>query len=84
MVKWCIVRYLNPPNHHSARIAKADKDFSKRLDFKDIKFPVKTRDIHKIEKRIPLALVFLVMKIHENIQSMNQNNAVKTTMLIYY
>ena len=30
-------------------IAKPDKDFAKILDFKDIKFPVKIRDIHKIE-----------------------------------
>ena len=44
--KWCLVRYLNP-----ARITKADKDFAKRLDFKNIKFPVKTRDIRKIEKK---------------------------------
>ena len=35
----------------SARITKADKDFSKSLDFKDIKFPVKVRDINKIEKK---------------------------------
>ena len=48
--KWCLVRYLNPADHHLARITKADKDFAKRLDFKDIKFPVKIRDIHKIEK----------------------------------
>ena len=44
--KWCLVRYLNP-----RRITKADKDFTKRLDFEDIKFPLKTRDIHKIEKK---------------------------------
>ena len=49
--KWCLVRYLNPADHHPARITKADKDFVKRFDFKDIKFPVKTRDIHKIEER---------------------------------
>ena len=61
--KWCLVRYLNPADHNPTRITKSDKDFAKRLDFKDIKFPVKMRDIHKIEKkRIPLALVFLVMK----------------------
>ena len=30
---------------------KVDKDFANKLDFKDIKFPVKIRDIHKIEKR---------------------------------
>ena len=27
------------------------KNLSKRLDFKDIKLPVKTKDIHKIEKK---------------------------------
>ena len=48
--KWSIVRYLNPGNHHPARITKADKDFAKKLDFKDIKSPVKIRDIYKMEK----------------------------------
>ena len=28
-----------------------DKDFAKRLDFKNIKFPVKIRDTHKITKK---------------------------------
>ena len=27
--KWSIVRYLNPSNHHSGRIAKAGKGFDK-------------------------------------------------------
>ena len=80
--KWCLVRYLNPADHHRARITKADKDFAKRLDFKDIKFPVKIRGIHKIKKN-PLALVFFAMKIKKNIQSMYQKNAVKKNMLIY-
>ena len=53
-----MVIYLNLANHHPARMAKADKDFAKKLDFEDIKFPVKIRDIHKIL----LALAFLVMK----------------------
>ena len=48
--KWSIVRYLNPADPNPARITKADKDFTKKLDFKDIKFPVKIRDIHKIGK----------------------------------
>ena len=30
---------------------KADKDFEKILDFKDIEIPVKIRDIHKIQKK---------------------------------
>ena len=66
--KLCLVRYLNPADHNPRRITKHDKDFAKRLDFKDKKFPVKIRGIHKIkERRIPSALVFLVMKIRKNI-----------------
>ena len=42
--KWGLVIYLNPADHNSRIITKADKDFAKRLDFKDIKFPVKLRD----------------------------------------
>ena len=34
-----------------ARMTKADKEFAKVLDFKDIKFPVKIIGIHKIEKK---------------------------------
>ena len=49
--KWPIARYLNPTDHNPRRTIKADKDFDKKLDFKDIKFPVKIRDIHKIEKK---------------------------------
>ena len=66
--KQCLVRYLNPADHNPARITKADKDFAKKLDFKDIKFPVKIGNIHKIEKRIPSGLVLLAMKTKKNIQ----------------
>ena len=54
--KWCLVRYLNPVDHHLARIRKADKVFAKKLNFKDIKFPVKKRDIHKIEKKNSISI----------------------------
>ena len=50
--KWCLVRYINPADHKPRRIPKADKDFAESFNFKDRKFPVKTRDIHKIEKKI--------------------------------
>ena len=33
------------------QITKTDNDFAKTLDFKDINFPVKIRDIHKIENK---------------------------------
>ena len=48
--KWSLVRYLYPEDHNPARITKADKDFARVLYLKDIRFPVKIRDIYKIEK----------------------------------
>ena len=48
--KWYLVRYLNPVDHNPRRITKADKGFANKLDFENIKFPLKIRDIHKIEK----------------------------------
>ena len=51
-LKWCLVRYLNPTDHYPARIIKADKDLiAKKLNFNNIKSPVKYSDIHKIEKK---------------------------------
>ena len=47
----CLVRYLNPADYNPRRITKADKHFAKKLDFKDIKFPAKIRDTHKIENK---------------------------------
>ena len=54
--KPCLFRSLNPADHNSTRIAKADKDFAKKLDFKDIKLPVKIRDIDKIEKKDSISI----------------------------
>ena len=54
---WCLVRYLNPADHNSRRITKFDKDFAKRLDFKDIKFPAKIRAIYKIEKKNSICII---------------------------
>ena len=49
--KWCLVRYLHPPDDNPRRIRKVDKKFAREPDLNDIKFPVKIRDIHKIEKK---------------------------------
>ena len=43
--KWCFIIYLNPADCSTRRITKYDKDFAKRLDIKNIKFPVQVRDI---------------------------------------
>ena len=43
--KWFLLKYLHLANHHPARIRKADRSFGDELDFEDIKFPIKIRDI---------------------------------------
>ena len=59
--------------------------FFQMFDYKDVKFPVKVRDIHKIEtKRIPSVLVFLVIKISQSMQFMYQKNVANKNMLICY
>ena len=55
--KWCLLRYLNSADYHPARITRADKDFAERHDSKNIKFPVKVRDIHKIEKKNSISII---------------------------
>ena len=49
-VIWSLVKYLNPADRNPRKITKAHQDFAKKLDFKSVEFPVKFRDIHKIEK----------------------------------
>ena len=57
-------------------------------DFKDIKFPVKTRDIHKIEKKKEkknsITTSVFGYENREGIQSMYQKNVAKKNMLVYY
>ena len=48
--KWSIVRHLNLADRNPRIITKADKDIVKKIDFEEIKFPAKIRDIHKIER----------------------------------
>ena len=49
--KWCLVRYLNLADNHPARIRKINKLFGDELDYENINFPVKIKDIHKIETK---------------------------------
>ena len=44
-----MVRHLHPSNQNPRRIRKVDKLCGEKLDL--IKFPVKVRDIHKIERK---------------------------------
>ena len=45
------VQSLHPAYHNPRRIARADRLSRDELDFEDIKFPVKIKDTHKIEKK---------------------------------
>ena len=82
--KWCLVRYLDPADHHPARITKADKDFAKMIDFKVINFPVKIRDIRKIKNNNSISISLFGDENKENIQSMYKRNVAKKNMLNYY
>lgn len=44
-----LVRYLHPEDENPATKRKSEKHFARKLDFKDMTFPVKVRDIYKIE-----------------------------------
>ena len=44
------MRYLNSTYHNPARIRKIDRFCVWKFDFRDIKFPVKIKDVHKIER----------------------------------
>ena len=59
--KWCLVRYLNLEDGNPVIITKTDKDFTKKLDLKNIKIPVRvsTQNLKKSSS----VLVLLVMKI---------------------
>ena len=50
-LNWCLVRNLHPTDHNPRRIKMDDKLYGDNLGFKDIKFPVKVRDTHKIERK---------------------------------
>ena len=82
--KGSIVRYLNSVNHQPAIIAKADKSFAKKLDFKDMKFPVNVKDIHKIEKTNSIGICVFGFENKEKHTIYVLKNGVKKNMLIYY
>ena len=61
-----MTRYLNLEDRNPARVRKADKEFARKLDFKNIKFQVKIRDIHKIEKRNSISISVFGYENKEN------------------
>ena len=46
-----MVRYLHPTDRNPRSVRKINKLYEDKLDFKNMKFPVKTRDIYKFERK---------------------------------
>ena len=83
--KWSLVRFVNHVNDHPARINKPDKNFAKKLDFEDMKFPVKNKDIHKIEKKNSISIsVFGYENKYKHPIYVSKKMLGKKNMLIYY
>ena len=77
-------RYLNPTDHNPRRITKADRNFAKKPDFQDMKFPVKIRDIHKNEEKNSIVICAFGYGNKEKHLTYVSKNIVKKNMLIYY
>ena len=75
-IKWCLIKYLNPADHHPERIRKAERMFENKQDFNDIKFHFKIRDNKK-----NLELEFLVMKIRKNVNCICLESPSKDTLI---
>ena len=48
---WCHIRHLNPAKKDPQRIKLTDREFSKKLPYSGVSFPVQIKDIGKIEKQ---------------------------------
>ena len=79
-----MVRYLNPADPNRTRITKVDKGFAYRLDFKDIKLPVKTGDIHKIGKENSVSISVFGYENNVKYPIYASKNVVKENMLTHY
>ena len=80
--KSCLVRYLHSADHISEKIRKADQDFPKKLDFKEIKFPAKITDIQKIEKNNFISINFFGYESKDNIKAMCQEVLLHVDLLL--
>ena len=76
-----LVRYLHPGDHYPSRLRKGKKYFAEELYFRDIKFPVKIRDIHKIEKKSYIATSAFG---YEKISNLCIKKCFEKNILIYY
>ena len=63
--KRCHIRFIIPTNSHPERINKKDKEITKTLDYRGIKFPMKARDVNDMR------IEFVLYMYQKNL--MNEN-----------
>ena len=80
--KWCLVRYLNLVDHYLERTTKTDKDCARELDFKDIKFAVKSSKIEK-KNSIVISVSGYENKVKYPILNNNKYQKEKTTSIYF-
>ena len=49
-LKWCIVRYLHPADHHPVGVRKINEILEYELDFEDINFQSKLKTLKNKKK----------------------------------
>ena len=62
---WSVLRYLHPKEKHSSRINNL-REYENDLNFKGIDFPVKLKDITKLENQNPDLAGINVFSVNEN------------------
>ena len=82
--KWYLVRSLNPADDHPARIRKAKRLFGDELNFKDIKFPLKIRDIPKTKNKNFINISIFDYQNKEKYPVYVPKKCCEENMFIYY
>ena len=65
---WCILRYLHPAKNHNNRLTDL-KQYKNDLNFKNVDFPVKLKDIKKFENQNPSVPGINVFSLNDNNKS---------------
>ena len=82
-----LVKHLHPPDQNPKRTRKVEleKLYESKLSFYDIEFPVKVKDIHKIERKPLISIsVFGYEDKGKYPIFKTISNVVKVNMLIYF
>ena len=84
---WSILRYLHPREKHSPRISDLKK-YENDLNFKEINFPVKVKDITKFENQNPVLPGIKVFSVNDNNKvyplRINQKDCQKSLDLFFH